>query len=374
MPRRMSLVVVAFTLVATLAIMPSSHPLQAVPTFQVVASGLENPRGLAFGPGGALYVAEAGHGGAGPCFLNSEPRYVCYGPTAAITRVFPSVAGSQVRVVDGLPSLAPPPGGPGEGTGATGAHDIGFLGLGNGWITVGLGADPSRRGELGEAGALFGRMYRFTPGHPAIPVDDLAAFEGQANPDGLAPDSNPYGLAVLPGKRVYTDAGGNTLNEVRANGTIVNLAVFPNRLVPFGPPGNQIPMQAVPTTVTRGPDGALYVGQLTGFPFPVGGANVYRVAAAGGSPTVAAGGFTNIIDLAFGPDGSMYVLEMFTNGILSGNPTGALTRIAPDGTRTQVASLGLVLPGGVAIGPDGYPYVTRFSTSPGAGDVVRIIP
>jgi hypothetical protein len=31
--------------------------------FTVVASGLDGPRGLKFGPDGALYVAEAGRGG-----------------------------------------------------------------------------------------------------------------------------------------------------------------------------------------------------------------------------------------------------------------------------------------------------------------------
>ena len=60
------------------------------------------------------------------------------------------------------------------------------------------------------------------------------------------------------------------------SGRISTVAVFPDRLAlapPFLglPPGTQIPMQAVPTAVAEGPDGALYVSQLTGFPFPVGG-------------------------------------------------------------------------------------------------------
>lgn len=175
-------------------------------------------------------------------------------------------------------------------------------------------------------------------------------------------------------KVVYADAGANALNEVEANGTIKTLAVFPTRLVqnPFAPAGVLMPMQAVPTSVVRGPDGAYYVGQLTGFPFPAGGANVYRAPANGGAPQVFASGFTNIIGIAFGPDGALYVLEITANGLLSGDPTGAVTRVAPNGTRTTIASTGLVTPGGIEVGRDGSIYVTNFSTQPGIGQVVRI--
>ena len=86
------------------------------------------------------------------------------------------------------------------------------------------------------------------------------------------------------------------------------LAVFPDRLVP-GPGGVDVPMDAVPTSIAEGPDGSLYVGELTGFPFPVDGARIYRVPAGGGEPEVVAVGFTNIIDIAIGEDGSAYVLE-----------------------------------------------------------------
>ena len=130
-------------------------------------------------------------------------------------------------------------------------------------------------------------------------------------------------------------------------------------------------MQAVPTTVRVGPDHALYFGQLTGFPFPPGGANVYRLAP-GGMPEVFAAGFTNIIDIAFGRDGSLYVLQISAAGLLSGNPVGALIRVAPDGTRSTIAPGALISPGGIAIGHDGSIYVSRFATLPGAGDVVRI--
>src|SRR5689334_17489969 len=62
-----------------------------------VMTGLDGVRGLAFGPEGALYAAEGGTGGDGPCMLESGVR-VCYGPTGAITRLWNGV---QERVVEG---------------------------------------------------------------------------------------------------------------------------------------------------------------------------------------------------------------------------------------------------------------------------------
>ena len=46
-----------------------SSPTANAQSITQVMSGLDNPRHLAFGPEGALYVAEAGHGGAGPCLV-----------------------------------------------------------------------------------------------------------------------------------------------------------------------------------------------------------------------------------------------------------------------------------------------------------------
>lgn len=129
-------------------------------------------------------------------------------------------------------------------------------------------------------------------------------------------------------------------------------------------------MDAVPTSVAVGPDGYYYVGQLTGFPFPVGGANVYRVPPGGGTPEVYATGFSSIIDLAFGPDGSLYVLQISTNMLAGFN--GALYRVAPDGTRTELAAGELFAPGGIAISRDGTVYVTNKSISCGEGEVLRI--
>src|SRR5262249_51467787 len=126
---------------------------------------------------------------------------------------------------------------------------------------------------------------------------------------------------------------------------------------------------AVPTSVARGPDGAYYVGELTGVPFAVGAANIYRVVP-GQAPEVVHTGFTAIIDITFGPDDSLYVLQHATGPGLSGN--GALIRVAPDGTRTTLASEGLIRPTSVLVGEDGAIYVSNRGIFPGTGEVVRI--
>jgi hypothetical protein len=127
----------------------------------------------------------------------------------------------------------------------------------------------------------------------------------------------------------------------------------------------------VPTCVAVGPDGAYYVGELTGVPFAAGAARVYRVVP-GQAPQVVHTGFKTIIDIDFGPDGSLYVLQIATGAFLSGS--GALIRVAPDGTRTTVASEGLVSPTSVLVGDDGTIYVSNRGTSVGIGEVVRVTP
>jgi hypothetical protein len=338
-------------------------------TWAVVVTALDNPRGLAFGPEGALYIAEAGRGGDGPCAPGPEgPR--CFGLSGAVTRFDPA-RGSVERVASHLPSL----GGQGTGHFATGIHDLSFQGRGNMFFTIGFGGDPLvRTTQFGEAGRLFARLARMTPNGKWAFEQDLGALEAERNPTGDEIDSNPYGVLALPGRQIIADAGANAVLEVRQNGRVRTLATLPNRTVPFGP--GTISMDQVPTSVAIGPDGAIYLGQLTGFPFPVGGARVYRIPAEGGTPEVFLTGFTHIIDLAFGHDGSLYVLEIAKNGLLAafggGDWTGALIRVRPDGTRTELVPGALFAPGGVAVGRDGALYVTNNSIFSGTGEVIRI--
>jgi hypothetical protein len=57
----------ATVLVALTCWLAADSPPATAHSFQVVMKELDNPRGLAFGDDGALYVAEAGSGGSGPC-------------------------------------------------------------------------------------------------------------------------------------------------------------------------------------------------------------------------------------------------------------------------------------------------------------------
>jgi hypothetical protein len=135
-----------------------------------------------------------------------------------------------------------------------------------------------------------------------------------------------------------------------------------------------ITVQAVPSSVAVGPDGALYVGELTGVPFAPGSARVWRVVP-GRKPAVYASRFTTISDLAF--DGrDLLVLELTTKGILSGKSPGALIRVSPRHLKTLVASAGLVYPTGLAVDGDSI-YVSNNGlypvTGPGPhGEVVRL--
>jgi hypothetical protein len=331
--------------------------------FEVVASGLDNPRGLAFGPKGALFVAEAGRGGPGPpCFTPPEPPPTehCYGPTGGVTRIW---RGKQKRVIEALPSLAPPTTG---FEARSGPHDLSFDGR-RGYLVTGLGGDPNIRAtQLAPVGGLFGQLWRFWPGLRR--VADIAAFE-LGNPDGGVVESNPYAVLATHGVQYVVDAAGNTLLRVR-RGQITTVAVFPAQPNP-GPVGPPI-FESVPDSIARGPGGSLFVGELTGFPFPVGAARVYRVGP-GGALDVYASGFTMIIDIVFDHRGNLYVLEFDSNGRLAPGATGALWRVSRGGTKTKIEVPGLTLtsPAGLAIGHHAI-YVSNKGTSAGDGEVVRI--
>jgi sugar lactone lactonase YvrE len=322
----------------------------------VVMSGLDSPRGLSFGPQGALYVAEAGKGGDGPMVVR-RGETLFYGASGAVSRLW---HGKQERVATGLPSLALA-----DGSSATGPHDVALAGAGNAYVTIGLGADPAFRDVLGdEIGPLFGRIARVKPNGKWRLEADIAGYEQAANPDPRVFDSNPYGILVEGGEQVITDAGGNSLLRVAANGDISTIGVIPTL-----PPGAAISNDPVPTCITVGPDGAYYVGILSGAPFRNGAANIYRIVP-GEAPTIFLSGFKTILDIDFDDAGNLYVIQHSSGPAGLAGP-GSLLRVAPDGTRTTVLG-GLTRPTSVVVGPDQAIYVSDFGISPGIGRVLRI--
>lgn len=322
----------------------------------VVASGLDNPRGLAFGPDGGLYIAEAGlNAGSGPSTLVRGVAST-YTETGALTRV---LGGVQSRVLTGLPSI--------WGSDVSGPNGVAFGADGTRYLAIGAGIDPTVRAtDLAPNGVRLGRLEASGPSALSV---DVSAFEATRNPAGGPLDSNPWRVAPVAGGVLVTDAGANALLKVDAGtGAVSLVTTFPPLSV--GGPG---PTDPVPTGLAVGPDGAYYVGLLTGFPFAPGAAQVLRVTPDGASTPYAVD-FTNITDIAFGADGSLYVLEYDHNGILVPGETGALIRVGTDGSRTTVFSDGLVAPTGLAIGADGAFYVSNHGNAAGLGEVLRIAP
>jgi hypothetical protein len=122
------------------------------------------------------------------------------------------------------------------------------------------------------------------------------------------------------------------LLKVCKSGAVKAFSVFANRPVPDPSGGaDPIPMQTVATGVVEGPHGDYFMSQLTGFPFPIGGANVYRVDRRTGEAEVFASGFTNIMDLAFDEDGTLWVLEIDHDSLFPLSGRVRTARSSPSG-------------------------------------------
>ena len=271
-----------------------------VPTAaQADPSFYESPLfGLTVGPGNTLLVADAGQG------------------------IVNSAGGALIAPLPGVTDVAARSGG----------------GL---WATTGAGRDPTE--DTGQG------IWRVSGGTPTL-VANLFEYEEKFNPHATAVDSNPFDVADAGGgNAVVADAGGNSLllvgdsNNPNSNvaSRVKLIATFPDELVStahakslFGCPAGpldicglpaMIPAQPVPTSVAIGPDGAYYVGELKGFPAPLGESRVWRIepgtrnARCGESSKcrVVLDGLTSIIDLAFGPGGALSVAQIDDAGWLA---------------------------------------------------------
>jgi len=341
-------------------------------TLQVVASGLNAPRGLVYDRRtGQVLVAEAGvaAGNNGPCAAGEGGTELCYGATGSILD-YSTYTGRTRELFTGLSSESD--------TGKTfvlGLHDIS---LSDGKLSgvFGLLGTPTTRTGLGPGAVDMGQLVNFGWDGKVKPVADIASYETSVY--GTDQESDPYGVATgdfgtyianAGGHAVFGNVGGNDLLKLTRGGKLATVAAFPQR-VPAENPKDIV--ESVPTDVVRGPDGAFYVGELTGYPYYVGEARVWRVVP-GHAPTIYAQGFTNIIDLAFDSHGRLLVLEIAKNGLLATDQTGAIIRVDRHGQQTLLASTGMTNPGGIAVVNDNTFYVTNNTSGIGGdGQLLKI--
>lgn len=352
----------------------SSHRA-AAPTVTVVASGLNSPRHMTFGPGG-LYITEAGTGGSS-C-VPGEGGSFCEGSTGSVALVNRF---GTLTLLRGLPSVAEG----GEGYGGPAGLTFWHHRLAVLFQDTLVNADGSTSVQ-GPGASILGKLllappfsgpsrWRLGPdfaAYAAAHPQDPATMGGTGE---AAYDSDPYDITPYRGGFAVADAAANDVLWLSRDGDlriIARLPTVPETL----PNGAVINSQAVPTSLAVGPDGALYVGLLRGFPSKPGTADVYRLRP-GQAPVAVVTGLTEVSAIAFDHQGRLLVLEYSTAGLI-GPPTapGALLRVSHSGDVSTLPVTGLLAPTGLAVGAHGAVYVANNGDSPGnatpSGEVLRI--
>ncbi len=291
-----------------------------------LVTGLINPRGMAFDSDGNLYVVEAGNGG--DMLLEMPTGPLPSGATGQVTRIAPD--GSNEVIIAGLPSA-----GVGNSRGAQAIH-----------VT-----DDAIWLLLGETPLNF-------PFSMALVELDKTTYRVRRMID-LYEDvgSNPTDFAIAPDGTIYiANATCNCLQSYTdAEGV---------QVVTAWPPSDN----PVPTSVAVASNGDVYVGFLTGFPFPPNGSRIERWS--GGELAETITGLTAVVDLMILSDGSLYAVEygVFENRNWS---PGRVVKVSADGIEPVLENL--TLPWGLAQNADGQLFLT-INAAGGAGGAVIEVP
>ncbi|ACK70703.1 conserved hypothetical protein [Gloeothece citriformis PCC 7424] len=364
--------------------------------FSVIADGLDNPRNLAFGADGSIYVTESGTGGDGEdgrCIPSPSAGFIplCAGNTGKLTKINPD--GTKVDILSNLPSLALTP----FGEQAAGPADIQFDGAGNAYFLYGFAGDPSNRETVLNT-PILGQLYKLDlNSFELTSLADFAEYELENNPDGSDIITNPYAMTIVGNNAYVIDGGGNAIYSVGLDGSgINNVAGFPDQPLPSNtefpplPPdagddvGFPTVLQSVPTAVTVAPDGSLTVAEYSGFPYPEGSARIFSVDPTTLQAEVLYDGFTQLTGATYDDEGNLYVLQHMNvaewkaieqGGNVIGDIGGSIIKIAPDGTQTTLWSgNGLEAASGLFFGPDGRLYTSNRARLADLGQVVAIDP